>query len=521
MNLSQFDIVIILFYFALVIGLGIVVVKRDATAEDYFLAGRTLTWPVIGFSLFASNISSTTLIGLTGAAYLTGISISNYEWMAAIVLVFFAVFFIPCYLRSKIYTMPEYLERRFSPSCRRYFSALTILGNILIDTAGTLYAGSLVIQLFFPDISLIASALVLALMAGVYTSVGGLAAVVYTDALQAVVLMFGSLVLTFFALDAVGSWNEVVANTPAKMLSLIQPNDDPTMPWLGTLIGVPILGFYFWCTNQFIVQRILAAKSVSHARWGALFAGFLKLPVLFFMVFPGVMARKLYPELPRADLVFPTMVSDLLPVGIKGLVLAGLLAAIMSSIDSTLNSASTLLTMDFIRVYRPKISTKALAKIGRISTLAVMLFSALWVPVVAQSLTLFEYLQSALSYLFPPVVAVFVLGMFWRRASSAGAFAGLVSGHLLSLTVFVLQNTTNLIPEIHFLVLAGMFFAASTLVCFFVSIKSSKPSSEQTENYCWHPQDSIPEYSTPWIFDYRIQSAGLILLTMLMVWNYR
>jgi SSS family solute:Na+ symporter len=308
------------------------------------------------------------------------------------------------------------------------------------------------------------------------------------------------------------------------MLSLIRPNDDPSMPWLGTLVGVPILGFYFWCTNQFIVQRILAAKSISHARWGALFAGLLKLPVLFFMVFPGLIARRLFPELSQADLVFPTMVSELLPIGIKGLVIAGLLAAIMSSIDSTLNSASTLLTMDFIRVRRPNLSAKALAKIGRLTTVVIMLFSALWVPIVAQSQTLFQYLQGALAYLFPPVVAVFIIGMFWKRASPKGALAGLLAGHAVSLAIFLIQNTSEKMPEIHFLILAGVFLAVSGLVCFVVSLFTEAPAAEQTHQYCWQPQDSLPlggAGSVKWYYDYRLQSAALLLLTALMVYYYR
>ena len=297
-------------------------------------------WIPVGFSLFASNISSTTLVGLSGAAYVWGIAVSNYEWMAAFVLVFFAVFFIPCYLNARITTVPEFLERRFDRRSRLYFSGLTLFSNIVVDTAGTLFAGAMVITVFFPQLDLFTACLLLALVAGVYTAAGGLAAVVYTDVLQAVVLLVGACLVSYLSFAELDfSWARVVAETPPAKLSLMLPLDDPNLPWLGTLVGVPILGFYFWCTNQFIVQRVLGARSIAHARWGALLAGFLKLPVLYLMVLPGVMAGIFLPELENADMVFPALVTTLLPAGLAGLVIAGLLAAIMSSIDSTLNSA--------------------------------------------------------------------------------------------------------------------------------------------------------------------------------------
>ncbi len=523
MNLHPLDLGLIAAYFALVVFVGLRVTRRGAGSVDYFLAGRRLGWLVIGASLFASNISSTTLIGLAGAGYHTGISISNYEWMASVVLVVFAVFVIPLYLGARIYTVPEFFERRFNRACRRYFAAMTLIGNIFIDTAGTLFAGALVVQFFFPETPLWVAALTLALFAGLYTAAGGLAAVVYTDLLQAVVLLVGAGLVTAYALEAVGSWSAVLAATPESMLSVIRPLDDPTMPWSGLLVGVPVLGFYFWCTNQFIVQRVLGARDIRHARWGALLAGLLKLPVLFVMVFPGLMARLLYPELERPDLVFPTLVTDLLPLGIKGLVLAALLAAIMSSIDSTLNSASTLITMDFVKPWRPRTSERALVAIGRTATLAIMLFSALWVPVVARAATLFEYLQSSLAYLFPPVVGVFLVGLFWRRINGTGALAGLVVGHVASLTVFVLSQTTDWI-DMHFLNLAGVFLAISAATACAVSLAGAPPP-ERVREVTWSAarareltRDLPPARG---LADYRWQAAILLLLTAWLVWSYR
>lgn len=523
MQLETIDLAIIGFYFVVVLLIGFHFARRHSGSEDYFLAGRRLGWVVVGFSLFASNISSTTLVGLSGSAYNTGISISNYEWMASVVLVFFSIFFIPYYLGARIYTLPEFLENRFSAACRYYFSVLTIVGNVFIDTAGTLFAGALVIQHFFPALEYWESALALALVAGLYTAAGGLSAVVYTDAIQAVIILIGATAVTLLALSAVGSWEQVVEQTPPEMLSVIRPLDDPTMPWLGLLLGVPILGFYFWCTNQFIVQRVLGARSIEHARWGSLFAGLLKLPVLFIMVFPGLMARLLYPDLERADLVFPRLISDLLPVGLKGLMLAGLVAAIMSSIDSTLNSASTLITMDFVKKLKPEFSDERLAWVGRAATLSIMVISASWTPVVARFETLFEYLQTTLAYLVPPVAAVFILGLFWRRANSRGALGGLILGHTFSIAVLALQSL-GYGTGTHFLIWAGIFFLFAVGAIVALSLTGAPPQPEKVRRYAWS-RESMKELTAgipprPWYLDYRWQSAVLLLLTAWLVVTY-
>lgn len=516
MSIHPVDVALVVIYFAVVVLIGWRASRHTAGSVDYFLAGRGLGWTLIGLSLFASNISSTTLIGLGGAGYSSGVAISVYEWMAAPVLVFFAVFVIPAYLNNRIYTVPEYLERRFRPACRWYFSGLTVFGNIFIDTAGTLFAGALVVQLFYPSVPLWVAGGVLALIAGLYTAAGGLRAVVYTDALQAVVLLSGACLITWLALDAVGGWQRMIAQTPPEMLSVVRPVDDRTMPWTGMLIGVPILGFYFWCTNQFVVQRVLGARSIADARRGALFAGLLKLPVLFIMVVPGIIALQLYPDLERADLVFPTLIAELLPVGIRGLVLAALLAAIMSSLDSTLNSVSTLVTMDFVKRLRPQTGEATLVRFGRMSTVVVMLFSAAWVPVVASSESLFEYLQSSLAYLFPPVVAIVLLGLFWSRANGNGALAGLIGGHFVALTTFLLVQVE--IVQMHFLHLTGVFLFASLAITAIVSLLTEPRASDPRLR--WSPADAGDPHARSWLGDYRWQSIGLLVLTLWLVWAF-
>jgi len=312
-SLAPVDLIVIAVYFVFVIWLGISLGKKHDSAEDYFLAGRSMIWPFIGISLFASNISSTTLIGLAGDAYSTGICVFNYEWFAVVILIIFAIFFLPFILQARIFTMPEFLEKRFDGRARTYFSVLTLFLNIVVDTAGSLYAGGLMLKLIFPEIPMWQTITILAVVAGVYTIAGGLAAVIYTDAAQTILLLIGAVTVTFMALDKIGGWGNVTDVIPGDMLSLIRPLDDPSVPWLGLITGVPLLGFYFWCTNQFMVQRVLSAKNLEHGRWGSLLAGLLKLPVLFIMVLPGTMAILLYPDLPKPDLVYPTLMFDLLP----------------------------------------------------------------------------------------------------------------------------------------------------------------------------------------------------------------
>lgn len=519
-SLSPLDIGIIIGYFLIIIVIGIIVSRKTDTGEDLFLAGRSLGWGVIGFSLFASNISSTTLIGLTGQAYQTGISVSNYEWMAAVVLVFMAIFFIPFYIRSKIDTIPEFLERRFDARSRKYFSVITIFLSIIVDTAGGLYAGAIVVNVFFPEIDIIYTILALGIFAGLYTAAGGLKAVVYTDVLQAIILIFGSTMIAYLMFAEFDfSWSAAIASVPEGNLSMIRPIDDPALPWLGTLIGVPILGFYYWGTNQYIVQRVLGAKDIKNARWGALLGGFLKLPVLFIMVIPGVFAFSIFPDLTDPDMVFPTMVANMLPVGITGIVLAGLIAAIMSSIDSTLNSASTLITMDFIKPKNPNLTAIETAKIGRWTTIILMAIACTWAPLIEQFDGIFQYIQEAFAYIVPPIVAIFILGMFWRRGNRHAAFWTLVGGHGLSAFIFVLVQME--IITIHFTITAGILTLISGLIFAAASVMGERPDPEQIDDIIFKSKDIKPEEpDTPLLKDYRLHAVVVILLTAALVISF-
>ena len=523
-GLAPIDIAVIAAYALVVVALGLWAGRRQASGTDFFLASRSSTWPVVGLSLLASNISSATLIGLAGAAYVSGIAVYNYEWMATVILVFFCIFFLPFILRAQVYTMPEFLERRYSRPIRSYFSALTIFLSVFVDKAATLYGGALMLSLIVPGVPLWQMVVLLAALAGVYTIVGGLKAVLYTEVLQAVILLGASVILAHFAFDKVGGWDRVVAQVPAYKLELFRPADDPVVPGLGVLVGVPILGFYFWCTNQFMVQRVLSAKSVEHGRWGSLFAGLLKLPVLFLMVLPGTCAILLYPHLKNGDLVYPTLMFDLLPRGLLGLVVAGFLAAIMSATASTFNSAATLFTMDFVRVWRPDLSGKRLVGVGRLATLGFLGVAVVIAPQIERFGSVWQYLQGGLSFTAPPIVAVFLWGLFWPRANARGASWAIIAGIVLGVGLFTAINITETI-HLHFLYVAPILLVASSAALVAGSLGAPAPDPRAIAGLIWtrafYAAETADLRGTPLLTNYRVLSVILLALTSIIVIAFR
>jgi len=503
------------------------IARKTKTGEDLFLGGRTFGWGLIGLSLFASNISSTTLIGLSGAAYSVGIVDSVFEWMSGIPLIIAAVIFIPLYLNAKITTIPEFLELRFDRRSRNFFSIITIFTSIVVDTAGGLYAGALVLKLFFPDLILWQTTLALALIAGVYTAFGGLKAVVYTDAIQAIILLIGCTILSYMLFAELEfSWSKVLASAPEGHFSIVRPiGEEGSLPWTGLILGVPFLGFWYWTTNQYIVQRVLGARSIKHARLGVIFAGFLKIIPLFIMVIPGAMAISLFPGLENPDLVFPTVVVEMLPVGLVGLVLSGLISAIMSTVDSTLNSASTLVVVDFVKPNKPNISEQEIAKYGRIVTLSLMIFAAVWAPNIQHFDGLWNYLQSMFAIIVPPIAVIFLVGVFYKRGNGDGSFWTLIVGTLIGIILFLLgdKNFCSLLDSeqiwtYHFTTNVGLMVFVCTIIFIVVSKMTPEP-----------PQDKIAEYTyrkglmtegmenMPWYQDYRLHMIILIVLIAIIL----
>jgi len=555
-TLNVIDGIIIICYLVGIIGYGISKGKQQSS-EDYFLAGRNLTWPIVGISLFAANIGSSTLIGLTADAFKTNIAVYNYEWMAAVVLVIFAIFFMPFYLNSKVYTMPEFLERRYDGRARYFFSVITIVGNVIIDTAAGLYAGNLILKIIFPELDSAIIITLLAIAAAAYTIPGGLSAVVHTEVIQAIILVIGSIALTYFCFDQVGGWSGMIAGLDAmnqsgqlnkssdEVFSLVGTINDPYMPWTGLVFGVPLLGFYFWANNQFMVQRVLSAKDLNHGRWGALFAGLLKLPVIFIMIVPGVIAIVLFSDtnisglnylIPSStgmvvcsqlydcpNMTYPVLIYSLLPVGVLGLVIAGLLAAMSSSISATLNSASTLITMDFILKLKPNLSSKNLVTSGQIATVILVMLAAAWAPQIEKFSSLWEYLQLVLGFIAPPVVSVFLLGLFWKRGNANGAFASLLGGLILSM-ILILSKVNHWFPvinDIHFLHTAPLLLLACLAIHICFSLLSAPPSQEKIEKMTWTKaifDSETQELNTlVWYKNYRNLAILLLLLTALMV----
>ncbi|MEM7105137.1 MAG: sodium:solute symporter [Bacteroidota bacterium] len=563
-QLTGLDVGIMLVYAFAIIGYGLYRAKRK-DSQDYFLGGRAMLWPVVGISLFAANISSSTLVGLASDAYMTNTHVYNYEWLAVVVLVFFSIFFLPFYLKSKVYTMPEFLERRYDSRSRYYFSSVTLIANVIVDSAAGLYVGMLVFKIVFPEMSTEMIIILLALGAAAYTIPGGLSSVIHTEVIQAVLLIIGSIVLTYFCFAEVGGWSGMIQGlaemrgtapvgdqTPDEILSMVRPLDDEYMPWTGLLFGAPVLGFYFWATNQFMVQRVLSAKDVNHGRWGALFAGFLKLPVIFFMVLPGTVAILLFSDMDLTvlnytvekdgvevlcanlkdcpNMTYPVLLFNLLPAGLLGLVLAGLLAAMMSSVSATFNSASTLITMDFVTKFRPDLDSKQLVRVGQIATLALVILAAAWAPQIEKFGSLFEYLQRVIAYTCPPVVAVFILGLFWKRANGTGSIVSLLSGFTITIILLLLEirgaqveltGLAEYVNDIHFLHKAFFLMVICMVIHFVTSVLTPPPSEEKTAAYTYNRQvfeeDNASLEGLPWYKNYRVLSVILLLITAVIV----
>jgi solute:Na+ symporter, SSS family len=523
-NLTPLDWAVIGIYVVGLVVLGVLMTRLKVSPADYFLASRASRWPVIGLALFASNMSSTALVGLSGGAYAMGISVYNYEWTANIILVFFCVFLLPFIIRSQTYTMPEFLERRYDPRLRLQFAILTLFLNLFVDSAGVLYSGSLVCQLIFPGVPLWMIAAMLGSAAGLYTILGGLRAVIYTEAVQAIVLIAGALMICLAAFARAGGWHTVMSQITPASLSLIRPIGDPGVPWPGLLFGIPILGFYYWCTNQSIVQRMLSAQNIDHARWGALFAGLLKLPVLFLIVMPGICALQIFPKLPRADMVYPNLILRLLPPGLVGLLVAGFIAATMVSIASMLNSASTLLTMDIVRPLMAHLNDSRVVRIGRFSTAMLLILAVVWAPQLQHFPSLWQYLQGVLAYAVPPVVAVFLVGMFWRGANANGAVAAMLIGSIGGLTAFIVNGVIGW-THFHFLYVAPILTLIDAAILIVVSIAKPIPLSTTSADTMWKPQfgraEQIRLRLIPRWMDYRLQGVLLIALTGVIVLVFR
>jgi solute:Na+ symporter, SSS family len=441
-NLAPLDLAIIAVYFVIVFAIGFYFARKERTSTDYFLASRDVGWFFIGASLFVSNISTEHFIGLSGTGASSGLAVGHFEWLACLILLILGWVFVPFYLRTNVFTMPEFLERRFSRQCAVYLAAISIVAYIFTKISVQLYAASVVLERV-AGWSLWKTAVVLVIATGIYTIAGGLAAVIYTDTVQTLILITGAVALTLIGLHRVGGLEHLRTMVPPAYFHMIKPASDPNFPWTGIFFGAPILGIWYWCTDQVIVQRVLSARDEGHAKAGTIFAGFLKILPVFMLVLPGIIALALFPEqVKKPDFAYPTLVLNLLPTGLVGLVMAALLAAVMGAMSSVFNSASTLVTLDFYKKIRPAASEAQLVNFGRIATGFMVLLGLLWVPFIKYiSSQLYIYLQSVQAYISPPISACFVLGVLWPRLNGSGAICSLLTGFVLGATRFVLEIT--------------------------------------------------------------------------------
>lgn len=498
-------------------------VARNESVQGHFLAGHSAAWPRIGFSLYASTIGVTSLVGLTGTAYAHGISVFAYEWMAALVFPVFCAFVLPTYLRSNVFTVPEFLELRYGQFVRKYVSALSIVLDIVLEAAAVLFGGAVVFRIMVPDWPLWAICTLLAGLSGIFLIAGGLRAVIRVESIQGIVMVTVCACLAGFAFHAAGGIQQALRSLDPVRLKLIMPASDTTMPWIGLVTGVPLIGFYYWCTNQTMVQRALAARTLDHGRWGTLFAGALKLTNLFLVILPGAVAVLIYPNLANADQVFPTMVFSLLPPGLIGLLLAACLISILSCLASVYNSTATLLTMDFIRRMRPGLSDRQLIFIGRGLTVILMGISILWAPQIGNFKdTLWQYLQAIMSYFVPPIAAVFVAGFFFPRANAMGAACGLVVGTVASFVGFLGIEILGIIP-IHFQVAAVLIFLLALASVLMGSLMAPAPditriASLMFSRMTWRAE-TLSLKSRPFYKNYRYLSLALMALTgAIVIW---
>ncbi len=488
------DWIVIGIYFALIAALAAwVMTRKQQTTEDYFLAGRNMGWFVVGASIFASNIGSEHVVGLAGAGAGGKIPMLIYELHAWLVITLGWVF-LPFYIRSGVFTMPEFLERRFDSRTRWFLSVFSLIAYVLTKISVTVYAGGIVISSIL-HIDFWFGALMTVVLTGIYTILGGMRAVVYTEALQTMVLVIGAGALTFIGLDAVGGWDGMRQSLEPGYLNMWRPASDPEFPWPSLVITSTVVGLWYWCTDQYIVQRVLAAKNIKEGRRGTIFGGFLKLLPVFLFLIPGVVALALKNrgELSwdSPDQAFAALLMNKMPAGLRGLVAAGLLAALMSSLASVFNSCSTLFTVDVYKKLKPETPEKDLIRIGRIATAIVVVLGIAWIPIMQNiSGVLYEYLQSVQSYIAPPITAVFLLGIFYKRINSKGALATLIVGMMvafirigLELAVSKLEpgSILYILGNTHFLTFAAWFFLFCVILCLTVSWLTPAPSDEQIQ----------------------------------------
>lgn len=540
-TISTVDIIVVLLYLAVILVAGITAAgRKKMNSNKYFLAGRGLNWALVGASLFASNISTIHLVGLAASGYNEGLVWGNFEWLAAITLILLGLVFAPFYFKSKISTLPEFLEKRYGSESRSVLAFIAIIGALFVHIGMSLYAGAIVFKIFF-GIDVIVSILIISLITTAYTVLGGLKAVVVTETIQTVILIAGALILTIIGLlalpdNGINTLSEFKAHLKPGQLNMLHTREsigllgesgyNSGLTWYACLLGYPILGLWYWCSDQTIVQRVLGAKTMKDAQIGPIFAGFLKILPVFLLVFPGVIAYVLFKDIigTNANQTLPVMITQLLPAGLKGLMAATLLAALMSTIAAALNSCGTLIAVDIVKRLRPETTDQAQVRIGRISAVVVMILAIGWSTQGDKFSSIFEAINKIASAIAPPVAVVFLFGVFSKRGSRKAAFFTLITGLVLGITAFCVDFepisgymylTKGL--GIPFMMQAWWLFVICTIIYFMVSYFTPAPSKEVIENYTWeNPLAVITKEPFKGWADARLWSLVLLITLVIL-----
>lgn len=512
------DIAIVVVYLVGIVALGCfagVKQRRKSEGENYFLAGKTLTWTIIGLALFSTNISTIHLVSLAQEGYVNGLAYGNFEWMAAFTLIALSLFFAPFYIRANVATLPDFLEKRYSRPCRDWLAMVSVISAIFIHIGFSLYTGAVVLKGLF-GFNIMLSIISIAALTGLYTIIGGLMAVVLTESVQTIILLAGAICITAIGFVKVGGWSGLAASVDPVKLTVLRSSTDPSgLPWYSVFLGYPIIGLWYWCADQTIVQRVLGAKDENHARVGPLFAAFIKILPVFIFVLPGTICLALINQgkLPNtlkdsAD-TYAFLITNILPIGLKGLVAAALLAALMSTVSGALNSIATLVSYDLVRRWRPATPDRTLVVIGRWVTFVAMVAAIAWSPCVAHYKSIFQGITAIICYIAPPITTVFLWGVLWRRASATGAIVTLWTGFALGFGVFLLdwyKKTTHWsVPSM--MATFYLFVICSAILAFFSWIRPQKHTAE-SEALVWkNPMDALRGDAWPGIGNYKLLAA--------------
>jgi SSS family solute:Na+ symporter len=553
LGLGGIDLAVAVVYLVGIVAIGLLAAlrhKRSAgEASDYFLAGKSLRWGTIGLALFATNISTLHLVSLAQSGFDTGLLNGNFEWMAALTLVMLGLFFAPFYIRSGIATLPDFLEKRYNRTCRDWLAGVSVLTAVLIHIAFALLTGGIILETLL-GIPMMWSIAVLCALTGLYTIVGGLLAVVVTESIQTVVLLLGAVLITGFAfwklggpVEAPGGWDgwanlkEVLDREgSANKLSMLRAHGDPSgMPWYSIFLGYPVLGIWYWCADQTIVQRVLGAKDEHHARQGPIFAGLIKILPVFLFVMPGLFAYALFHD-GRLDLsslpttedgmdskgIYGAMITELLPVGVRGVIVAALMAALMSTVSGALNSISTLVSYDLVKRFKPSLSDHQLVRTGRIAAAVALVCAVLLVPVINSYQSLFNALNDIIAHIAPPITCVFVLGVFWKGASARGATITLIGGSLLGGLAFTLKtlNPNSFVTKVPggFMMMAFVLMVICVMIQVVVSLLWPDPVDERSDLVWEKPWTPLTIPGRSKLGDPRLLSALLLtIMTTLYV----